>query len=180
MDETRRPIPLRDRPGDWFFILAFSFFTFSSFFSDIYCALRVHLTPDSPNFWVRANFWYADGTDPLLLALPTFLWLQTFISAFVFGPFYAVLVFAVARGRDWIRMPAIIYASVMTYAMTITLGVEYLGDMPPQNDFKFLAFNLPYLIIPLILAWRMRHAHPFSAAIARADAGSPRAARLAG
>lgn len=179
MDDTRRPIPLRDRPGDWFFILAFGFFAFSSFFSDIYCALRVHLTPDSPNFWVRANYWYADKTDPLLLALPTFLWLQTFISAFVFGPFYLVLVYAVGRGRNWIRMPAIIYASVMTYAMAITLGVEYLGDLPPENDAKFLAFNLPYLVFPLILAWRMRRPHPFSAPAARADAPTP-AARLAG
>ena len=162
MDGNRRVLRLGERPGDWFFVVAFSFFAFSSFFSDIYCALRVHLTPDSTNFWVRASYWYAADTDPLLLALPTFLWIQTVISAFCFGPFYLVLVYALVRGCDWIRMPAVIYVSAMVYGMFIVLGVEYLGDLPPTYNFKFLAFNLPYLFIPLLLGWRMRRAQPFS------------------
>ncbi len=176
MDGTRRVLSLRERPGDWFFVAAFSFFAFSSFFSDIYCALRVHLTPDSTNFWVRANYWYAADTDPLLLALPTFLWIQTFISAFVFGPFYLALVYALARGRDWIRMPAIVYVSAMVYGMFIVLGAEYLGDLPPTNDFKFLAFNLPYLFIPLLLGWRMRWTYPFSVEAPAATAAPRRKA----
>lgn len=58
-----------------------------------------------------------NGTDPLLLHPPIGLEIQTFISAFVFGPFYLLLVYAFSTGRDWIRMPAILYVSAMTYGM---------------------------------------------------------------
>ncbi|HZP43691.1 MAG TPA: hypothetical protein VFD84_19570 [Candidatus Binatia bacterium] len=60
----------------------------------------------------------------------TGLWLQTVISAFVLEPFYPVLVYAVARGRDWIRLPALVYAEL-------------------RDD-----------VLPLILAWRMRRPAP--------------------
>src|SRR5262245_25845804 len=118
---ARRPIPLRERPGDWLFVLAFSFFAFSSAFSDSLVARGIALAPDSQSFWVRANYWYAAGTDPLLLTPPVSLRVQTFISAFVFGPFYLVLVYAFVRGRDWVRLPAIVYVSAMLYGMVVFL-----------------------------------------------------------
>jgi hypothetical protein len=164
MEEARRVLPLRERSRDWFFVLAFGFFAFSSFFSDSLVARGIVLAPDSPSFWARANYWYANGTDPLLLDPPLGLEIQTFISAFVFGPFYLVLVYAFLAGRDWVRMPAIVYVSAMLYGMVVFLGTEFLGDVPPTNLPKFVAFNFPYWIVPLLLAVRMRDPHPFSEA----------------
>ena len=155
-------IPLRERPRDWLFVLAFGFFAFSSTFSDAVVARGVPLAPDSPSFWARANWWYANGTDPLLLHAPIGLKVQVAISAFVFGPFYLLLVYAFVAGRDWIRMPAIVYVSAMTYGMVLLFGAEFLGDLPPTNVPKFLAFNLPYLVVPLLLGYRMRGPRPFS------------------
>src|SRR5262245_10704712 len=57
MAHRRSVVPLRDRRGDWFFVLAFSFFAFSSFFSDALAGLGVHFSPDSDSVWVRANYW---------------------------------------------------------------------------------------------------------------------------
>jgi hypothetical protein len=161
---TSAPVrPLRERPGDWLFVLAFSFFAFSSAFSDSLVARGIRLAPDSPSFWARANYWYAAGTDPLLLDPPIGLEIQTFLSAFVFGPFYLVLVWAFVTGRDAIRVPALLYVSAMVYGMVVFLGTEFLGPLPPTNLSKFAAFNLPYLVIPLLLGWRMRRASPFGA-----------------
>ena len=162
MDFSRRLIPLRDRRRDWFFVLAFGCFAFSSFTSDALVALGVPMAADAPGFWARANYWYAAGTDPLLLANPLALRISTFIAAFVYGPFYLVLVYALVTGRDWIRMPAVVYVSVMTYGMLMFLGLEFLGDSPPTNFPRFAAFNFPYLVIPLMLGYRMRHPYPFS------------------
>ena len=162
MESSTRTVPLRERPGDWLFVLAFSFFAFSSFFSDSLVARGIPLAADSPSVWARANYWYAAGTDPHLLDPPLALRLQTALSAFVFGPFYVLLVYAFVTARDWIRMPAIAYAAAMTYGMAIFLGGEFLGPHPPTNLGRFLAFNAPYLVIPLLLAVRMRHARPFS------------------
>ena len=100
--------PLGARPRDWFFVLAFAFFAFTSAFSDAVVARGIALAPDSPHFWARANWWYAQGTDPLLLRPPTGLRVQVAISAFVFGPFYLLLVYAFVAGKNWIRMPAIV------------------------------------------------------------------------
>ncbi len=154
--------PLRERPGDWFFILAFSFFAFSSFFSDAVVASGVPLAPDSPSFWARANWWYANGTDPYLLNAPFVFRVQVAVSAFVFGPFYLVLVYALLTGRNWIRLPAIVYVSAMVYGMVLLFGAEFLGELPPTNVPRFLAFNLPYLVVPLLLAYRMRRPLPFA------------------
>ena len=158
-----RVLPLRARKGDWLFILAFGFFTWSSWFSDIVPALGIPMTKDSPNPLARANFFYADGADPLLLANPIYLQVSTFISAFVFGSFYPILVFAFVTGRNGIRIPAICYVAAMTYGMAFFLSMEFLGPMPPTNLPWFFFWNLPYLLVPLALGYRMRRAHPFSA-----------------
>ena len=162
MQPTRRPLALRERPGDWFFVLAFSAFAFTSLFSDSLVARGIALAPDSSSFWARANYWYAAGTDPHLLDPPLSLRIQTGISAFVFGPFYLLLVYAFVTARDWMRMPAIVYVAAMLYGMALFLGGEFLGPLPPTNLGKFLVFNVPYVVIPLLLAVRMRHAYPFS------------------
>ena len=154
--------PLSERPGDWLFVLAFGFFAFSSAFSDAVVARGVALAPDSPSFWARANWWYANGTDPYLLHAPFAFRVQVAVSAFVFGPFYLLLVYALVAGKNWIRMPAIIYVSAMVYGMVLLFGTEFLGDLPPTNVPRFLAFNLPYLFVPLLLAYRMRRPQPFA------------------
>jgi hypothetical protein len=176
MDPRRRVVSLHERRGDWLFILAFSFFAFSSFLSDAVVARGVPLAPDSPSFWARANYWYAAGTDPLLLAPPLALRIQTFLSAFVFGPFYLLLVYAFATGRDWVRMPAVAYTSAMTYGMVVFLGLEFLGDLPPTNLAKFAAFNVPYLVMPLLLGYRVRSMHPFTEPVLRGALAGARTA----
>src|SRR5450830_1803223 len=96
---------------------------------------------------------------------PVWMRLVTGLSAFVYGPFYLVLVFAIVRGRNWIQLPAVIYATMISVITgVIVFGVEFFGE--PQykthNPVKFLAFNLPYVVIPLILLARMRKPEPFT------------------
>ena len=162
MSTNRRVIPLGERRGDWFFVACFALFAFTSFFSDALAGLGVEFDPHSDSMWVRANYWYAANTDPYFLSYPAHLRVQTFVSGFVFGPFYLVLAYAFAAGKDWIRVPAVMYVGAMMYGMVIHLGSEFFGGLPPTNLPKFLAFNLPYLLVPLGLAYRMRRDHPFS------------------
>ena len=46
----------------------------------------------------------------------------------------------------------------------IVFGVEFFGEpeFQTQNPAKFLAFNLPYVLIPLLLLVRMRKPLPFT------------------
>ena len=43
-------------------------------------------------------------------------------------------------------------------------GVEFFGEPEWQttNPAKFLAFNLPYVLIPIVLLVRMRKSEPFT------------------
>ena len=74
--------------------------------------------------------------------------------------------YALVRGRNWIQLPAVMYATAITLITgVIVFGAEFFGEDPAlrvQNVAKFLAFNLPYVIIPLLLLARMRREKPFT------------------
>lgn len=180
-------IPLRERRLDLFFIVVFAAFAFTSFFADRVNALAAPAA-DSGWFWARAVYdLYAVGNDPLLIANPVWLRTMCALSAFVFGPFYLVLVYAFIRGRNWVRPFAFIYAGMIVESLIVILAVEFAGesalftqvctsvkpaaelaaqglnaDLSVQNIPKFLAYNLPYKIVPILLVIRMWHERPFS------------------
>lgn len=162
MQKLKKVIPLRQRPLDCLFIICFSFFVCSSVFVSPFNALNIPLTPDSNNFIVRDLYWYASTIDPLYMVNPLCRQIQDFIDTFIFGPFYFLLIYALIKGKNWIRIPTIIYVSAITYSLILYFGVEFLGDQPPIDYPKFFAINLPYLLIPLALGYRMRHPYPFS------------------
>jgi hypothetical protein len=147
---------------DYFLIICFSCFAGTSFFTSSLLALNVPLTPESKFFLVGALYWYGTNIDPAVIENPPYLQIQSFIDAFIFGPFYLLLIYALIKGKNWIRLPAIIYVSAITYSMILYLWIEIMGNNPPNNNVAFLAINLPYLFIPLALGYRMRYAYPFS------------------
>ena len=159
-----RPIPFRERRGDWGFVAFFAFAVYSSAFIDPIVALGIPITAESSNPFVRALVWYANEVDRVFLASELPIRLQTGISAIVFGPFYLVLIAAFVRGWNSIRIPALLYVGAMTYGMVFNFALEFLGDTPPVNAPMFLVLNLPYLIVPLLLGWRVRREQPFTRA----------------
>ena len=165
MEQSLPNLPLSQRKADYFFIVIFTVFVFTSIVSDAITALAIPLSPDHPNFWVRGNFWYAHNCDPLILTPPVWMQLAAGLSGFVYGPFYLFLVYALIRGKNWIRLPAVMYATSITVITGIVVfGVEFLGEPEwrCQNPLKMLAFNLPYVIAPLLLLVRMRKPMPFT------------------
>ncbi len=96
---------------------------------------------------------------------PVWMRFVTGLSAFVYAPFYLVLVYALIRGRNWIQLPAVIYATmIVTLTGVVVFGVEFIGEQPYRtpNPLGFLAYNLPYVLIPLLLLIRMRKPEPFT------------------
>jgi hypothetical protein len=158
-------LPLRRRKIDIFFAVIFSAFAITSVISDLLPTISVDFSPASGNFLVQGNYWYAHDADPLFMNPPVWMRFVTGLSAFVYGPFYLVLVYALLTGRNWIQLPAVIYATMISVITgVIVYGVEFFGEpeFQTQNPLKFLAFNLPYVVIPLILLARMRKPMPFT------------------
>jgi hypothetical protein len=158
-------LPLSRRRIDIFFAVVFAAFTVTSGIADLVPTLGIDFSQPSDNFLVNSNYWYAHDADPLFMHPPVWMRIVTGLSAFVYGPFYLVLVYALLRGRNWIQLPAVIYATMIsTITGIIVFGVEFFGEagLRTQNPVKFLAFNLPYVLIPLLLLIRMRRPLPFA------------------
>ena len=157
-------LPLKDRKIDLFFAVVFLTFAVTSGIADAVPTLGIEMTPDSANPLARANYWYAIDADPLFMHPPTWMRIVTGLSAFVYGPFYLVLAYALLKGKNWIQLPAVIYATMIsTITGIIVFGVEFFGEAQwqTQNPVKFLSFNIPYVLLPVLLLVRMRKPMPF-------------------
>lgn len=158
-------LPLKERKIDLFFAVVFLTFALTSGISDLVPTLGIEMAPDSPNPLARANYWYAVDADPLFMNPPVWMRIVTGLSTFVYGPFYLVLAYALIRGRNWIQLPAVIYATMISSITGfIVFGVEFFGEpqFQTQNAAKFLAFNTPYVLLPILLLVRMRKPEPFT------------------
>ncbi|WP_020658475.1 EXPERA domain-containing protein [Amycolatopsis benzoatilytica] len=158
-------LPLRERKIDVFFAAVFSVFTGTSLISDLLPTIGVDFSRPTGNFFVDSNYWYAHDADPLFMHPPDWMRIVTGLSAFVYLPFYVVLVWCLLTGRNGVQLFAVVYATMIsTLTGIVVFGVEFFGDPATRtgNPGKFLAFNLPYVVIPLLLLVRMRKPLPFT------------------
>ena len=158
-------LPLRERRIDLFFAVLFVIFAITSGISDAVPTLGIEMSPDSPNPLARANYWYAIDADPLFMHPPVWMRFVTGLSTFVYGPFYLLLSWCLVKGKNWIQMPAVIYGTMISSITgVIVLGEEFFGEpqYQTQNAPKFLALNLPYILLPMLLVARMRKPLPFT------------------
>jgi len=176
----RVPIPLRQRPLDIalvaFFFVNFGFITYIVDLEQLVIADPASFTypawPPAP--LVDLVHWWGRTFDPVLLARPVWWKMTIWIDAVLFGPFYVFALYAWIRGRDWIRIPAVLWAGLMTANVTIIMGEEMMGPHATPRPGMVWAANLPWLAFPAIVVWRMwRSEHPFTREVA---AGSRHAA----
>ena len=53
------------------------------------------------------------------------------VAVLAFGPFYAFAIYAFVKGRDWIRLPAVMWAGTMVANVSIIMLEEWHGEGPP-------------------------------------------------
>ena len=123
------------------------------------------IPPRSPNRsgLIALVHWWEKNFDPLLWARPVWYRATIWIDVLLFGPFYAVAIYAFVRGREWIRTPSILWAGMMLANVTIILFEEFLGPHAAPRPWMVLAANASWLIFPLLVVWRMaRSPWPFT------------------
>jgi hypothetical protein len=122
----RRPIPLRERPIDWlllgFFIINLGFITYIVDIKQLVIVDRARfeypLWP--PRAMVDLVHWWGGRFDPLLIARPAWWRATIWLDSILFGPFYAVAIYALVKGKEWIRVPAIFWSGVMFRSSRMT------------------------------------------------------------
>ncbi len=115
-----------------------------------------------PAFIIDLAHWWGRNFDPALMARPVWWEMTIWIDVLFFGPFYVFGIYAFLKGEEWIRIPAVIYASVMITNVTIILGEEFFGPHAAPYPFIVLAANASWIIFPVIIICRMWQTHPFT------------------
>jgi len=82
----------------------------------------------------------------------------------VFSACYLVFIFAFIKGRNWVRIPALLYGSAIVYSTIVYFGWEFLdaANRAQANLLAVFAVNIPYTVVPFLLMWRVRHPEPFT------------------
>ena len=167
-------LPLAKRPVDIALII---FFCINLFFITYIVDLEQLVIPDANHFhylaWPPSKMvdlihWYGNNFDPVLIARPAWWRATIWIDALFFGPFYAFAIYAYSKGKNWIRLASIVWASVMLTNVSIILFEEVMGEHATPQLPRVLLANAAWVIFPLIVMYRMwRSQHPFSSSQSR-------------
>jgi len=164
--------PLRNRPLDAFLVFWFSLFAVSSLIFEPFIVFGVDLSSATDPVG-RTWYWYARSFDPVFLETPLWLRIMCGIDAFIFGPFYLILIYALTRARNWIRTPALLYGAAIVYSTLVYFGYELFDPVNRAQANLPMVFliNIPYTLVPLLLLWRMKRAPAFGGAVFRVSSG---------
>jgi hypothetical protein len=165
----RQVNPLRERKLDVailaFFLVNILFITYVVDLEQLVIADPYHFTyplwPPAPA--VDAIHWWGRTFDPVLMARPVWWKMTLWIDALGFGPFYVVAIYAFIRGKNWIRLPSIIYSAMLFTNVIIILGEERAGPYATPHFPVVLLANLPWLVFPIVIVARIsRSPAPFT------------------
>ena len=165
----RVSIPLRRRPVD---LALLGFFVFNLLFVSYVISLEQIVISNPAAFTAPAwppraalalIHWWEKTYDPLLWARPAWYRATIWIDVLLFGPFYAAAIVAFARGREWIRIPALVWSGLMLANVTIILFDELVGEHASSHPWVVVGANASWFIVPILMVWRMaRSPHPFT------------------
>ena len=165
----RQAVPLSARPLDValiaFFLVNLCFVTYMVDAEQLIIADTSSFTYPAwpPRAMVDLFHWYGRTYDPLLMARPPFWKATIWIDVLLFGPFYVAALLAFAKGREWIRIPAIIWGTALITNVTIIMAEEFFGQWATPHPAMVVGSNAPWVIVPAYLIARMwRQPHPFT------------------
>ncbi len=185
--EPRQVVLLSQRRSDIiivaFFLLNLCFITYIVDFEQLVIPDPNHFVYPlwPPHAMVDLVHWWGHTFDPLLMARPVWWKVTILFDAVFFGPFYACAIYAYLKGKEWIRLPSIVWASMLFTVTTIIVFEEIYGPYrSPQLPIVLLA-NAPWILMPIFVVYRMGRAlHPFTRTVTVGEEVevTPAAARL--
>ncbi len=152
--------PLSKRRVDWPILI---FFLLNLFLITYIVDLEQLVIPDAnhfsypawpPAFMVDVIHHYGNTFDPVLIARPAWWRATIWIDVLLFGPFYVLAIYAFIRGKNWIKVPALVYSGMMLSNVLIILFEELYGPSATPQFGIVLMLNLPWLLMPMFIIYR--------------------------
>ena len=147
--------PIHRRPLDLALVVFFSVAVLYGLLFSLPEGLGVPVSPDSPWPPLRALHGWAVAEEPAHLDPPPNLIAACLFDGFFQAPVLLFVIFGLVRLRGWLVPLGLFYAGAATTNMFFYFTQTFLGPHPPPNLATYLAFNLPWLIAPLVLAFRL-------------------------
>ena len=146
---------LRERPLDLLLVAFFSVSVAYGLLVSLPEGLGLPVSPDSPGPPLRALHGWAVAQEPAHLDPPPTLIAACLFDGFFQAPVLLVLIAGLTGLRAFVRPLGLFYAGAAVTNMTFYFAETFLGPHPPPNPGTYLAFNLPWLAAPLVLAGRI-------------------------
>jgi hypothetical protein len=147
--------PLQRRPLDLLLAVFFSVSVVYGFAFSLPEGLGVPVAPDSPWPPLRQLHGWAVAQEPQHLDPPPALVASCLFDGFFQAPVLLFVIYGLVRGRAWLRGLSLLYAPAAVTNMFFYFSQTFLGPEPPPNTGTWLAFNLPWLLAPIVLALRV-------------------------
>jgi hypothetical protein len=114
--------------------------------------------PPAP--FVHAIHWWCTW-DKLVWARPLWYRVAIWLEVLVQAPFYVLAIEAFVRQRNSIRIPAIIYSTVLLTIMPMILFEQYYGPHRTKHPWLITAVYGAYVVMPLLVLWRVASPNVF-------------------
>jgi hypothetical protein len=143
------------RPLDLALALFFSISVLYGFLFSLPEGLGVPVSPDSPWPPLRSLYDWAVAQEPAHLDPPPTLIASCLFDGLFQAPVLLAIIVGLVRPRPWLVPLSLIYAGAAVTNMFFYFAQTFLGPHPPGDLAVYLPFNLPWLVAPLVLAWRV-------------------------
>ncbi|MCB1679902.1 MAG: hypothetical protein KDI16_14555 [Halioglobus sp.] len=132
------------------------------------------LPPSSEAFW-RDYF----NLDPLFLEMPPWLVTVMSIQDYLFNPWWVLSLFMFWTGRqeaNWYRTSTVLVCGIIIGTTAVTFGVQsFYPHYTTRVMAQLVLINGPWIVAPLLYAWRLRHTSPGATPIYRKSGTRTRA-----
>mmetsp|Transcript_8873 Transcript_8873/g.24083 ORF Transcript_8873/g.24083 Transcript_8873/m.24083 type:complete len:149 (-) Transcript_8873:638-1084(-) len=116
-----------------------------------------------PRVVIDLFHWWCEQCDPVLRINYFWFKIETAYSTFLYAPFYPLAIYGFIYGKDWVRVPILMFAwGMLATCIPISLESVY-GHVPSPNPGMFMAGYGAYLVFPFMLIIRLFPENPFAA-----------------
>ena len=156
---ARRPSPVALARLDRGLLASFSLFLFVAWAFEPYvvylCGWEGLPTAECRST-LTGRLWhfYASEFDPIFLDLPLWLRIVCSLDTLLFGPFYAISVYAFATNQQaaaWYRACALPCSGALLYSTIVYFAYELLAEGHRARLGWVFVINLPWTLAPLLL-----------------------------
>lgn len=107
---------------------------------------------------------FCTESDHLVCINPVWFKTMTLIAVFYNLAFYIVAIYAIAKAKEWIRVPTLIWAVILSIFLVTMISEQKWGEYRSKAFDKVVLPYAFFALIPWIIAARMWPEHPFTAA----------------